>query len=247
MSRTPRRASPDLRAPRLLWAGSWPPQERPSRGRLHGAFTLVELLAVMVVMIILFALGVGVFIRVNAGSAMRSAAGSLQTAVALARQHAVSTGQATYVVTLPRDLDFAGMESLRSLAANGYAVYAVTNPIPGSMEGRWLTAWRKLPERVVLDDDPGLPDSWFAAGNVVDRFPVPGDAAGTTQERALPACAFLPSGRTPVPGGYRIYLVEGSLRVNEARILKTVPGQAVEIRVNGLTGLARVTYLQPEP
>ena len=221
------------------------PRIRPGRG----AFTLIELLAVLGVMVILFSLTAGLFLRMNAGSSMRSAASSMQTALALARQHAISEGQATYVVALPRDLDFGGIESLRPYAANGYAVYAVTNAAPGSMEGRWLTGWRRLPPRAVLDDDPGRPDSWFQPAARVDGFPLAGDGGGT-EVRSLPACGFLPEGRPPLPGGYRVYLVEGTHRVDggEITITRQVGGLEATLRVNGLTGLTRMAeYRAADP
>lgn len=61
-------------------------------------FTLMELLTVMVIMSIVLATGVVSYVGARRGAELRGAASSLQSAIAMARQHAVTKRRTTAIV-----------------------------------------------------------------------------------------------------------------------------------------------------
>lgn len=65
---------------------------------LKRAFTLLELLAVMGIMMIMAAIAVSSYFGMTRGSAMRSAVSHLRSTLLLARQSAIMQGRKTYVI-----------------------------------------------------------------------------------------------------------------------------------------------------
>jgi prepilin-type N-terminal cleavage/methylation domain-containing protein len=71
---------------------------RVARNRNRLGFTMMELLTVIVIISVVMATGVVSWVGARRGMEMRSAASSIQTTLALARQHAVSKRRTTCVV-----------------------------------------------------------------------------------------------------------------------------------------------------
>ena len=192
-------------------------------------FSLIEILVVIVIVGVLFAVALAVFEnagRKNAQQAAEQLIGSMR----LARQHAVSARQWTFVVFPNRDGGaYAAADVGKCL--RGYAVLAVQNnmdglapaaQIPANMDFAFVADWKTLPEGVYFDDDAALSGN-FAFGALqggqatyagVCQFPL--DPANPNQlVRPMGAVLFRPNGRAYVmhdgnPNGNFWQDVEGS-------------------------------------
>ncbi len=137
-------------------------------------FTLIELLVVVAIIGVLFAIALPVFGNAGRKDTYR-AAQQVATTLRLARQHAISKRQWTFVIFPNRD----GTYSTDSKALNNikkclrsYAVVAVTNNMDqwrsnadagpvvngnestGKMYFEFVSDWKYLPEGVYFDDTP---------------------------------------------------------------------------------------------
>ena len=192
-------------------------------------FSLIEILVVILIVGVLFAVALAVFEnagRKNAQQAAEQLIGSMR----LARQHAVSARQWTFVVFPNRD-GGAYAEGDVGKCLRGYAVLAVQNnmdglapaaQIPANMDLAFVADWKTLPEGVYFDDDAALSGN-FAFGALqggqatyagVFQFPL--DPANPNQlVRPMGAVLFRPNGRAYVmhdgnPNGNFWQDVEGS-------------------------------------
>ena len=150
------------------------------------AFTLIELLVVVAIIGVLFAIAIPVFGNAGRKDTYR-AAQQVATTLRLARQHAISKRQWTFVIFPNRDGTFsADPKALNNIkkCLRSYAVVAVTNNMDkwrsnadegpvvngnestGKMYFEFVSDWKYLPEGVYFDDtEPGEMKSNFVFGN----------------------------------------------------------------------------------
>ncbi len=221
-----------------------------------GGFTLVELLIVISIMAIMFAIAVPRFEDIGRGGKMRAAVNELRSTIALARQWAIANREDVYLV-LPDD--FSAVYS--GLSTNEYAKalrsYAVFTRSRG-----YIKDWAYLPAGIYFVDQnnssqAARPSPCINANRNVfrqqtvytgaDRIPFP---TATDAPKQINALRFTPQGwAVEVNGGtitpFDFYLVE-------AVALDGLAGQVVRLvwkdnpvvwrlGVNPLTGILR-TY-----
>ena len=238
-------------------------------GRRAG-FTLIEILVVVVIVGVLFALGVMVFENAGKKDPVRGANLVINT-MRLARQQAVAKRQWTLVVFPTRD---GGAYADRDLpkCLRGFAVLAVVNDMesldrmlqtPDHMEFEFAADWKYLPEGLTFDDDPtraenyvfGAPSGGGPTYTGAFRFPLDPANPGN-HDRPMGAVLFKPNGRAYVmhdvsPTGHYWQDVDGSkLYVTAAKHYEavggllgaptTVPGATSIVGIRNKTGQAEL-------
>lgn len=232
----------------------------------RAGFSLIELLVVVVIIGVLFAVGLVVFENAGRKDPARGAS-LLMNTLRLARQHAVAQRQWTLVVFPTRD---GGAYTDRDLAKclRGFAVLAVVNrmdglagpqQIPANMDFAFVKDWAYLPEGITFDDDPALSGNFvFGApsggGNTYTgafRFPLDPAQPGN-HNRPMGAVLFKPNGRAYVmhdtsPTGHFWQDAPGSkLHVTAAKHYEAhggvlgaptvVPGTTVVVEIHAKSG-----------
>jgi prepilin-type N-terminal cleavage/methylation domain-containing protein len=124
--------------------------------RFREGFTLAELLVVIALIGIMFAIAVPALVDITKQTKLDAAANAVHSACKMARQHALTQAQPTYVVFNEGQTDAA-------LAYQAYAVFTInihTNMGAGGIlpvdAGYFLTNWEVLPSGVVFDNVSGL-------------------------------------------------------------------------------------------
>ena len=191
-----------------------------ARGRR--AFTLVELLAVIAIIGIMIAVMIPLFSGMGKGSKMTAAVTQLKTTMSLARQHAITKREMTYVVFPDDDSSHSLYQgpngSLAGMAFKSYNVY-------GKRSG-YLREWVYLPEGLIFVPN----EAKFGTGDPSDTYNVfvlKTDAAqtnrrtsadiawpstGATQTMQMVAIGFKPDGSLFAGNGssdFEIYVTEG--------------------------------------
>lgn len=186
----------------------------------RGGFTLIELMVVIMIVGVLFAVALPMF--ENAGKKdTRQAAQSLLNTLRLARQHAISARQWTLVVFPNQDSGYSALaKSVNNLdrCLRSYAVLAVTNnmdgeykfranerdPSPDDMEFEFLTEWRSLPAGIYFDDEMEKQNYLFrqvGSQGYVNGFDFPWDPEKPnvkSSRKPMSAMLFKPNGRAYV-------------------------------------------------
>ena len=119
--------------------------------KTRAGFTLAELLVVLVIIGILFAIILPSLNTVAGQSKLDGAANAVHAAAKLARQYAVTQNQPTYLV-------FNEGQTDSNLTYRAYAVFTInihTNVINQSA-GYFLTEWESLPVGVVFDNQASV-------------------------------------------------------------------------------------------
>ena len=183
-------------------------------------FTLIELMVVIVIVGILFAVALPVF--ENAGKKdTRRAAQQVVNTLRLARQHAISRRQWTLVVFPNQDsnyTDYAKDINNVGKCLRSYAVLAATNNLDGqgswanggwgkgtlrdppldAMDLEFVSDWKTLPEGIYFDDEQSKGDYLFGGNGqgYSGRFRFPWDPAKPDDRDTPMSCIlFKPNGR----------------------------------------------------
>ena len=174
-------------------------------------FTLIELLVVVAIIGVLFAIAMPVFGNAGRKDTYR-AAQQVATTLRLARQHAISHRQWTFVIFPNRDgtykTDPKALNNIKK-CLRSYAVVAATNTLDGSnptcndMEFEFVSDWKFLPEGIYFDDADNFKANYTfvqsgTAGFAVDsrfRFPYdPADTKNANKRMSMGAICATPNG-----------------------------------------------------
>ncbi len=235
---------------------SWELGDGTARLRSSSGFTLAELLIVIGIMAIMFAIAVPRFDDIGRGGKMRAAVNELRSTLALARQWAIANREDVFVV-LPDD--FAAVYS--GLSTNEYAKALRSYAVYTRSRG-YIKDWAYLPLGIYFVDQnnstqANRPSPCISAARNVFRsqtiyagtnaipFPRANDAP-----KQLNALRFTPQGwAVDTTGGgivdFDFYLVEAVARENSGGSIVSLIWKmnpvVWRIGINPLTGILR-TY-----
>lgn len=167
--------------------------------RLCSAFTLLELLVVMSIVVLLLAASLPTVTGMGRGASLQGAVSNVRSTLSLARQWAITNRKYTYVV-------FPGVDEVAASTGDTYAyrAYAVYEYDPISREGRYVTEWKFLPKGIVFDDDTSKSNNVFDRTTEQIKYPSNDDS-----EISVHVLPFRPTGRTGGSAPYEVFLREG--------------------------------------
>jgi len=203
----------------------------PAGLRSGRAFTLIELLAVIVIISILASLAGPIIARLGSGDKMSAGGRQLLDDLALARSKAMATRSTVYVVFLPPNLsaidttvytnnqDRIVITNLSAKTYSGYALFSERSvgDQPGTYSPQYLTPWKELPPGVSIH-----PEQFFGAptrtnyvyGDYVQPFsyrlfPFPNQDSQWNFN--MPYLAFNPRGQLVTGVNFKVQVAEARL------------------------------------
>lgn len=208
------------------------------------AFSLIELISVMVIIAIIMAFVVPAVTGLGRSTALVTGGNTVTNLANLARQTAVTKNSMTALVMLGKQGTAA---DFRAFIVLEYAAGA----------GGWLpvTAWQTLPDGIVVDiDDPANctfyesspPAFPFLAGPPVQKNPPVTYGDAQVAPSAYAARIYLPNGGLQYPEKRaQIRVIEGFAQGSQiVRTHPGAPGQAAnyyDIAIIGATGMTKVS------
>jgi|GEM_PF-6299101 len=209
----------------------------------HG-FTLAELLVVMIIIGIMFIVALPAFMNIAGPSKLDAAAGALQAAIKLARQHAIANSQPTYLV-----FHTDASTDDPNLAFRSYAVFTIDTHKPNvsQADGTFITDWETLPAGLVFDAQSAQSENLF----------IPTSASwngGLSQNNRLyidgvtySVIGFIPRGKTTTFPYWtrRLLLTEGTYIDGMLRHT-SVQGKEVRLERHGNSSIVDVLYTDGE-
>lgn len=207
----------------------------PAGLRSGRAFTLIELLAVIVIISILASLAGPIIARLGSGDKMSAGGRQLLDDLALARSKAMATRSTVYVVFLPPNLstintllytnnqDRIVVTNLSAKTYSGYALYSERSvgDQPGTYSPQYLTPWKELPPGVSIHPEQflGAPTKTnYVYGDYVQpfsyrKFPFPNPDTGVNplDWPVMPYIAFNPRGQLVTGANFIVQVAEARL------------------------------------
>ena len=213
------------------------------RGRCR-AFTLVELLVVIVIISILLVAVIPAVNSLSKSSGGKAAVSNFMNTVEQARSLAITSGAATYVVFADETLTSTDLTTPDKYRAKAYIVFQEKNFIPVA-----ISKWYFLP--IGMSFLPG-PDTASAgllkAKDPLIKFSCPGSVNSTPI--ALPFLKFDPNGMVTLPTDPNIMFVKffsGSVDSSGTSSFtdstQKTSGKLDQVTISRLTGRAR--YVNP--
>lgn len=199
-------------------------------------FTLAELLVAIVIIGIMLAVALPTLTGIASESRIDGAAHAIHSAVKMARQHAVTQKQPTYMLFH----DFSTSSDV-NLAGRSYAVFTIDTrqrPLDQSA-GSFLLEWQTLPAGVVFDNQTSEGrNNVFVHGNNSWRAGFDGDNRLRVKGTVYPVLAFNATGTQRMDYKNDIFLAEGLF--DEEGNLKRTTDQGKRIRIDS-AGRSRVS------
>ena len=204
-------------------------------------FTLAELLVVILIIGIMFALALPAFMNISGPSKLDAAANAVHAAAKFARQYAVANHQPTYLVFHTTDTT-----DDPNLQYRAYAVFSIDThkQTVTQADGAFITDWATLPVGVVFNDQATSDlNNLFQAGNQ-------NWTGGFNRNRQLKivdavytAQAFSPKGKSQSIMDYKndLYLADGFYE-NGSLVRTSSHGQRIRIEANGKSFISTITY-----
>jgi prepilin-type N-terminal cleavage/methylation domain-containing protein len=245
---------------------------RRSRGGGYGqrtrAFTLVELLVVMVIIAILTTVGLPALRGIGKGNRMSAATRQVLDDLALARLRAISTRSPVYVVFVPTNVlrriaeepSVPVRRQLTNLVSHQFSGYALVTrrsvgDQPGRERPRYVSEWKQLPEGVLF-----APYKFHAAwtneaSEYLRSFPMVDNgwlpfphSTNYLQGYPLPVLAFNARGQLMSVGGMPardeiIPLAEGSVFYGDLAGRVTAPDVEIKPPNNFTNNMIRINWL----
>jgi prepilin-type N-terminal cleavage/methylation domain-containing protein len=146
------RATTKSKASGMLLSG-----QRRSAGLSAAAFSLIEMLVVLVIITMIAAISLPAIKGLTHSNVMAAASRQLSDDLAFARQTAIGSRTTVYVLFVPPEIygftsgnraDMQMIQKLYGKVYTGYALYAERSigDQPGVRNPRYITEWRSLPE-----------------------------------------------------------------------------------------------------
>ena len=236
-----------------------------ARLRRKTAFTLLEMLVVMAIIVLLSVVALPSLSGLSAGGNRRAAVSQLMGVFDRARMMAISDNRTTYVVMVSgrdQDRDNPFPQELQGIRGRGYAIFEDT---PDLSVKEQRTAWMYLPTGISFktDDGAGSTKSIMNRG-LKSKPPGASDLDPEFAMRAPSSQAHLVSSQMPyfkfdstgaidqliqIPDYLRLFLFDGSLDNSGAEVpTKHITGTIeqrkmlfAELRLNQVTGRAKYT------
>ena len=206
----------------------WKRIENSKASHLSG-FTLAEMLVVIALIGLLFALVLPALDSITNASKLDAAANSVHSASKLARQYALSHAQPTYLV----------FHNDRA----AYAVFSInthTNPVTQA-EGYFLMPWEPLPAGIVFDDTSGGTTNVFVPTTATWDGAISKNNLLKIQGTTYIVQAFDPMGKSGSTSHW-IHITEGFYTSDGLQ--RTAPrGKQIQFSISGKSRIIDIRYV----
>lgn len=211
----------------------------------QAGFTLAELLAVLLIIGIMLIVGLPAFMNLTNSSKLDAAANTVHSALKMARQHALTHNQPTYLVFHD---DETAVEADRHMAYRAFSVFTIdlsTSPVTQD-SGLFLNDWQTLPEGLVFEAavSENL-NNVFLVGHAGQW------AGGFNRNRQLyigtntyTALGFKPGGTQRMDFENDIYLAEGFYDESGNVIHTSRQGKRIRVDGTGRSQISSITFTE---
>ncbi|MDZ8117871.1 prepilin-type N-terminal cleavage/methylation domain-containing protein [Pontiella agarivorans] len=200
------------------------------------AFTLAELLVVIMIIGIMSAITLPMLSGITGQSRLEAATNALHSAAKLARQHAVTHKEPAYLIFHDDITD-------PELAYRSYAVFAIdiSSPPVTQDDGYFVKDWERLPEGILIDPDANPSENLFEIGND------PWDGAlNKNNELKIDGTTYITLGFKPTgeiaAASHHIHLAAGTVINGRPEIFNPCPGKQIHFTTFGKSLILDTVY-----